>query len=151
MFLFKIQKGKNMNKFNVTMIAIGLAISFGAIADESMTKEAYKSEKERIELEYKSDKAKCQSLSDNAKDICKVEAKGKEEVAEAELSAKYKPSKKSNYKAHIAKAKVDYKIAKEKSDDLTGSSKDVCQKEAKAAMTAAKTDAKAQMETLKAD
>ena len=134
-----------MNKFKISMITIGLAITFSAIAEESMTKEAYKSEKGRIELEYTSDKDKCKSLVDNAKDICQAEAKGKEEVAEAELSAKYKPSKKSRYKAHIAKAKADYKIAKEKCDDLTGNPKDVCQKEAKAAMTAAKADAKAQM------
>ena len=136
-----------MNKFNISMITIGIAISFSAMAEESMTKEAYKSEKERIELEYKSDKAKCQSLVDNAKDICKAEAKGKEEVAEAELDAKYKPSKKSQYKAHVAKAKADYNIAKEKCDDLTGKPNEVCHAEAKTAMIAAKADAKTQMKT----
>lgn len=51
----------------------------------------------------------------------------------------------------VTKAKADYKIAKEKCDDLAGNPKDVCPKEAKAAMAAAKADAKAQMETSKAN
>lgn len=52
------------------------------------------------------------------------------------------------YKAHVAKAKADYKIAEEKCDDLTGKPKEVCKAEAKAVMIAAKADAKAKMETL---
>lgn len=136
-----------MNKCNISMITIGLAITFSAMAEESMTKEAYKSEKERIELVYKLDKAKCKSLANNAKDICKAEAKGKEKVAEAELDAQYKPSNKSRYKVHVTKAKADSKIAKEKCDDLNGKPKDICRAEAKAAMNAAKADAKAKMET----
>ena len=68
-----------MRNFNISVIvlAIGLAFSAGAMA-ESMTKNQYKSDVKSIESEYKVDKAGCDSLAGNAKDICVAEAKGKQ-------------------------------------------------------------------------
>jgi hypothetical protein len=57
-------------------IAIGLVFSAGVMA-ETVTKDAYKVDEARIEAAYTADKAKCDLLSDNAKDICHAEAKGK--------------------------------------------------------------------------
>lgn len=131
-----------MNKFSVMAVAVGFLFSFGAMAEQSMSHGAHKAEKERIEAEYKVDKARCDSLAGNAKNICLAEVKGKEEVAEADLEARYKPSKDSRYKARAAKAEADYKVAKERCGDRAGNAKDVCLKEAKAAETAAKADAK---------
>jgi hypothetical protein len=135
-----------MNKFNSTAIvaAIALAFSAGAMAT-SMSKDDYKAGKTSIATDYKSAKAGCDSLSANAKDVCMAEAKGKENVAKAELEAGYKPSAKTHYDVSIAKAKADYAVAKEKCDDKAGNDKDVCVKEAKSAQTAAKADAKAQV------
>jgi hypothetical protein len=42
----------------------------------------------------------------------------------------------------MAKAEADYDVAKEKCDDQSGNAKDVCKKDAKAAFTSAKADAK---------
>ncbi len=132
-----------MNKFiSVMAVAGGFLFSLGAMAEQSMPHGVYKAEKERIEAEYKVDKARCDSLAGNAKNICLAEAKGKEEVAEADLEARYKPSKDSRYKARAAKAEADYKVAKERCGDQAGNAKDVCLKEAKAAETAGKADAK---------
>ena len=76
-----------------------------------------------------------------------AEAKGKESVAKAELEVEYKPSPKARYEARVAKAEADFKVAKEKCNDKGGNMKDLCVKEADAALTSAKADAKLQEKT----
>ncbi len=137
-------------KINAIVLAIGLAFSVGAMA-ESMSREQYKSLEKDLEAEYKSAKAQCKSLAGNANDICIAEAKGRKNVAQAELEANYKPSVKAHYNARVAKADADYSVAIEKCDDKAGNNKDVCVKEAKAARVHEKADAKAQMKTSKAN
>jgi len=66
----------------------------------------------------------------------------KEKIAKAEADAAYKGTPKAREAARIAHADADYSVAKEKCDDLSGNQKDVCVKEAKAAYTKAKADAK---------
>ncbi|WP_301101116.1 hypothetical protein [Propionivibrio sp.] len=137
-----------MNKFNIKLaaLAIGFAFSAGAMA-QTMTKTEYKDSKTKISTEYKAAGKDCAALSGNANDICVAEAKGKENVAKAELEAGYKPSTKNHYNVLVAKAEADYEVAIQKCDDLSGNVKDVCVKEAKAAQTTAKADAKAQKTT----
>jgi osmotically-inducible protein OsmY len=138
-----------MTKLNITAIAAGIALAFsaGALAAQTMSKDEYKAGKDKIAAEYKSAKAGCDSLSANAKDVCMAEAKGKEKVAKAELEARNKPGDKTRYAVSIAKAEADYAVAKEKCDDKTGNDKKACVKDAKAAETRAKADAKARMQT----
>lgn len=141
-----------MKKFNSNVIAIAacLAFSAGAMA-QVISKDDYKSGKDKVSADYKTAVGACTSLSGNAKDICKVEATGKEKVAKAELQASYEPSPKHHYEVRVTKAEADYALAKEKCDDLAGNAKDVCVKEAKAAEVAAKADAKVQMKTTDAN
>lgn len=141
-----------MNKLNIRMIALSIAIAFstGAMA-EGMSKDEYKAGKEKISADYKAAKANCGSLSGNANDICMVEAKGKEKVAMADLEVSYKPDVKSRYEARVARAEADYGVARERCDDQAGNAKDVCVKQAKSAEIAAKADAKARMKTSDAD
>ena len=141
-----------MNKLDINTIALALSLMFstGAMA-EGMTKEDYKSSKDKMSEQYKATKAACKSLSGNANDVCEVEAKGKEHVAIAELDASYKPSLKSRYEVLVVKAEADYALAKEHCDDKAGNAKDVCVKEAKSVETAAKADAKSQMKTSEAN
>jgi hypothetical protein len=132
-----------MKSFNIVLaLALGLAFSTGAIA---MSKEEHKLAKDRIETEYKNDRKGCDASVGNAKDICKAQAKGRENVAKAELEASYAPSEKNRYDVRVAKAEAAFAVAKEKCDDQKGNAKDVCVKEAKADHTAAKADAKASM------
>jgi hypothetical protein len=91
---------------------------------------------------YKADKDACNSMSGNAKDVCMEEAKGKEKVAKAEAKAAYEGTPKARESARLAHAEAAYEVAKEKCDDMSGNQKDVCVKEAKAAYTKAKADAK---------
>lgn len=107
-------------------------VQFWDDGGQHLSKDAYKAEKDRIEREYKAEKARCDSLAENAKDICLIEAKGRGEVAEADLQARYEPSKENRDKARAVKAEADYAAAKERCDDRAGNAKDICLKEAKA-------------------
>jgi hypothetical protein len=134
-------KDKTMKK-TFLALAVVAACSFGTAASAQMTKEAHKTEKDRIEADYKAAKAQCDGLKDNAKDICGAEAKGKQKVAKAELEQQYKPNARNEKKVMDAKADASYELAKEKCDDMKGNDKDVCMKDAKAARTTAKENAK---------
>jgi hypothetical protein len=137
-------------KISAIVLALGFVFSAGAMA-ESMTKNQYKSHVKSIESEYKVDKAACDSFAGNAKDICVAEAKGKQNVAKAELEVNYKPSVKARYDANVVKADADYSVATEKCDDKAGNDKDVCVKEAKAAKVHQIADAKTQMKSKNAN
>lgn len=66
-----------MNSFNtkVITVAISLAFSVGAMA-ASMTKSDYEAGKDNVAADYKKEKAVCDALSANTKDVCVAEAKG---------------------------------------------------------------------------
>ena len=61
-----------------------------------------------------------------------------------ETTSNTKRISKAEYKQQIHTAKLNYKAAKAKCDEMSGNAKDVCVEEAKAAKTKAETDAKAQ-------
>ena len=132
-----------LTPISAALLAAGILFSSAAFSADRMTKDAYSAEKKRISAEYKTDMQRCKPLSRNAKDICKAEVKGKENAAKADAYAAYKGTSKSATKALVAHADADYSVAKEKCDDLKGNAKDVCVKDAKAAHTRAKVDAKA--------
>ena len=141
-----------MKNTTLTLIAAAVSLAFSASAmANSMTKTEYNTAKKNIEADYKLAKTGCDPLLANAKDICMAEAKGRENVALAQLSATYKPSQKTRYEARIAQAQSDYAVAKEKCDDKAGNEKDVCVKQAQAAHTAAKADARTQLKTADAN
>lgn len=135
-----------MNKLHITAItaAITLAFSAGAIA-QTMSKAQYSAAKSGITADYKLAVGACDSFTANAKDVCRAEAKGHENVARAELEASYKPNQKSGYTVTLAKAQAVYAVAMEKCDDKAGNNKDVCREEAKAAKTSTNADAKASL------
>jgi hypothetical protein len=108
----------------------------------TMTKADYKLDKQRISATYKLDKAACDPLKANAKDVCVEEAKAKEKVANAELEFSYTGKADDGNKVLVAKAESAYAVAKEKCDDQSGNAKDVCVKEAKAVEVKALADAK---------
>lgn len=134
-----------MSRLMISLLAAaGIAFAGAAQAADShgMSRDQYKADKDRIESQYKADRDQCKSMKGNAEDVCKAEAKGKEKVAKAELEANYKNTEKARYDARVAHADADYDVAKEKCDDMSGNQKDVCVKQAKAAHTKAKADAK---------
>jgi hypothetical protein len=132
-----------MKPSNLTMAilaAAGLCLAGGSGA-QPMSKDAHDNAIKNAESQYKTDKAACDGMSGNAKDICVEEAKGKEKVAKADAEAAYKNTPKAREEARVARADAAYSVAKERCDDMTGNAKDVCVKEAKAAHVRATADA----------
>jgi len=124
----------------IQLLGIAAALAFAGSAFAQTTapssgadRKMKNADEDKIEAQYKADKAKCDAMSGNAKDVCQKEAKGKEKVAKAELDQKNSPSARNQRKVEEAKADAKYDVAKERCDDLKGKEKDACQKDAKAA------------------
>ena len=107
-----------------------------------ITKDAYDVMVKNADAQYKTEKDACASRTGNAKDICLAEANGKEKVAKADAEAAYKNTPKLREDARVTRADATYNVAKEKCDGLSGNPRDVCVKEANAALVKAKADAK---------
>jgi hypothetical protein len=148
-------------QFKLLSIAAALALAFAANVNAQSTtantgaradgtadakpkvdKKAMKAEKDRIEADAKSAKAKCDPLKGNEKDVCQAEAKAKEKTAKAELDAKYDATPRKQRKAEETKAEGEYEVAKQKCDGNKDGSK-VCKDQAKAKYDKAKADLKA--------
>jgi hypothetical protein len=133
-----------MDKHLISLaVALCCGVTGAAFAASGMSKDQYKAEKHRIEAQYKNDRNSCDGMKGNAKDICKAQAKGNEKIAKAELQAQYKPSPKADEKVKDAQADANYRVAREKCDDLKGNDRKVCDKQAKAMRVGAKDQAKA--------
>lgn len=128
-------------KQTLIYLTVALCFGFAGSAGAAVSK-IDKAQKDRIEADYKAAKDHCKDLKGNAKDICKVEAKGNYKVAKAELEAQAEPSPSHDARVKTEKAEAAYQLAKEKCDDLNGNAKDVCRKDAKAAFVKANGDAK---------
>lgn len=137
---------KSVNFIGGVATTICLLLGSSAMA-QNLSVTDFSAHKTRIKANYKTEKDACDSLSSNAKDICIAQANGKESVALAELDNRYDPSPKNQYRIHIAKGEAAYGVAIEKCDDLSGNPKDVCVKEAQAALTSAKADATVEIRT----
>jgi hypothetical protein len=141
-----------MNSLNIKalMLSIGLALSAGALAG-SMSNDQHDFKEKNIDTDYKVAKEVCGSLTGNANDICGAEAKGKMDIAKAELEHNFKPTGKTLYNMRITNAEAEYSVAIQKCDDKDGNVESVCEKEAKAAKIQQTAAAEAQMKTSKAD
>ena len=106
-----------------------------------ITKDAYDVALRNAETQAKIDKDACASRGGNAKDICLAEANGREKIAKAEAEAAYRNTANTREELRVARAEATYNVAKEKCDDFAGNTKDVCVKEAKAALVKGKADA----------
>jgi hypothetical protein len=126
------------------LLVLAIASScFSMASANAMTKDEYNVAKEKISADYKVAKAKCDTLKDNAKDVCEKEAKGVENVAKAQLEQDYKPTPGHAKKVAEETATMNYDVAKEKCDDQSGDAKNACVNQAKADHDKAKADIKA--------
>ncbi len=125
-----------------TSLLFAALLAMSAPQAATMAKADYSAGKTSITAQYKTDKEACASLTDNAKDICMEEAKGKEKIARAELEHSYTGKAKDAIKVREAKVDALYMVAKEKCDDLSGNPKSMCVTESKAARTKGMANAK---------
>lgn len=118
------------------------ACAFAGAASAAPAKDELRREHDRAQAAYKLEWDSCKKLKDNAKDICKVEARGHFQVAKAEIDAKYKRSPSNQDRIKVAKADAAYRLAVERCGDLSGNARDVCKADAKANSVAARGEAK---------
>jgi hypothetical protein len=130
----------NLHSKSTLMLATLLCLPSAFAA--SMTQAEFSAGQTRIGAELKADKVACDRLAGNTKDICVEEAKAKDKIGLAELTANYSGTAADQNKLLVARAEAAYAVAKEKCDDQAGNAKDVCVKEAKAVETKALADAK---------
>lgn len=121
----------------------GALLMSGAALAANGDKAAYEQTKASAKSTYEADRKHCDALAKNAKDICVAEAKAKRTKADVQAEADWKNTPKARENAVHESAEADYDVAKQKCQDKAGNDKDVCMKEAKAAETHAKADAKA--------
>ena len=119
-----------------------LVLLSGAAQAAAMNKTEYTAARSQADVTYKTESGSCSAMAGNAKDICKLEAKGHLSVAKAE--AEYAYSGKPDDMRKVSKAKIDaaYDVERERCDDQSGNGKDVCVKTAKATRDKALADLK---------
>jgi hypothetical protein len=125
----------------ISVATMGFASVSAAATVEAKT--TYKAAQESAAADYKIDREKCDSLTDNPKNVCVKEAEAARTRTKAEAEAQYKNTPRALANARTEIANSEYGVAKAKCGSKTGNDKDVCIKEAKAAKVADKADAKA--------
>ncbi|MGQ0522542.1 MAG: hypothetical protein ACT4P8_02640 [Betaproteobacteria bacterium] len=116
------------------------AASFGTAvaADDKRTEKQkdqasaeYKAAKKQAEANYKSATQRCDKMKGNEKDVCMQQAKADRKKAEADAEA-LRDTKSARAEAGDDKRKADYRVAREKCENLSGNAKDACVKDAQA-------------------
>jgi hypothetical protein len=85
----------------------------------------------QAKLDYKAARAKCNELGGNSKDVCIKEAKAAETATIADAKAAKKNTD-TDAAAGADKREAEFKVAREKCDSMSGTTKDICKKEAEA-------------------
>ena len=124
------------------LVGLAACAFVGAAGASSIAKSEYRAERERSHGVYRNEWDSCKKLRANAREICKVEAKGRFQVAKVELDAKYKPTPARDDKVKTTRAEAAFRLTREKCSDLSGNAKDVCRADAKMSLVAAQTEAK---------
>ena len=144
-----------MRPFCLSTLARAVVVGVGALAfaigaNAAGDKTAYENAKASAKSTYEAASKQCDAMSGNAKDICVAEAKAARTKTEEDARATYEGTPKARAHAKEEIAEANYKVAKERCDDRKGNDKDVCVKVAKAELTKAKADAKANRKTVEA-
>jgi hypothetical protein len=129
-FEMKNVVGKELKAKKVLVAMVGAALiglPFGAMAADP----TYKAAKSQAEAVYDKEIEHCDTLSGNDKDVCVKAAKAKRTDSEADAKAQHKASD-ARKDANEDKLEADYKVAKERCDNFSGSEKDACVERAKA-------------------
>jgi len=121
--------------------ALALASLCAAATVAAMSDEEIRAETDRIAAQYASAMAHCQTLQGNDRDICTEDAKGSQRVARAERDAKLLGDADHNYQVRVARADADYRVAKERCNEMRGDAIGICKADAAAAYRKAQQDA----------
>ncbi len=125
--------------------ALNVGVGFAAAATGNDAKENTIAAKDNAAAQYKINRAKCDALTGNPKDVCVAQAKADQTHAKSEAEALYKGTDKARADARKDIANANYDVASTRCKRLTGNDRAVCVKEAKSSRIAALADAKADL------
>jgi hypothetical protein len=140
-------------KANHVLLLIGAALVWAGnarAAQNPEAKAAYVQARDAASANYKSERARCDTVTGNPKDLCVAEAKAARVRAEEEAAAAYQNTLKAYTRARMRIASANYDRDKTRCAALTGNDRDVCVEQAKATLVAAQADAKADRKTIEA-
>jgi hypothetical protein len=136
------RKSNMKNIFAAVLMTVAtVALSTSSFA-AGQAKATYKAAEKTADADYKIARDKCDALSGNPKDVCIAEAKAARVQTTEQAEATYKNTAKARASALKKIAGANYDVAKAKCDAKSGNDKDVCIKEAKAALATGKANAK---------
>ena len=119
-------------------LAACIAAAGAVAAAPGMNRDAYRTAGRQIDAVAKADHAACQRAKPgDARQLCDVQAKGREQVARARLEAQHKPGPESERRVKEAQADADFALAKTKCALGRPGAKDACLQQAKAQREAA--------------
>lgn len=96
----------------------------------------------RAAADLVTEQAACNKLADNARDLCREQARAKSQVTRAELELARSGTRKSQDYLTAVKLDTAYDVARTRCNDQTGDAKTACTKSAQAARTQGATDMK---------
>ncbi|NDI84541.1 hypothetical protein [Undibacterium crateris] len=139
-------------KSAIKMLLIGASVAFvmPAVAATADAQTTYDAAKNSAAADFKIASARCDGMAGNSKDICVAEAKAARIKVEADAHAQFKGTVSARSSARKDIANANYDVDKAKCENQGGNQKDVCIKQAKATMAAAKADATADKKVMDA-
>lgn len=108
-----------------SLLAAG-ALALLPLAAVAADSEYYKTEINKATAQFKTDKARCDALQGNDKDVCVERATANLKIAESDLQAYEKNTTAASLKAEHERVDQLYRVDKEKCDTYKGNAKDVC-------------------------
>jgi hypothetical protein len=114
----------------------------------TMSRDAYRAQKQRIEAEYDATQARCRPFDRSARNVCNEQARGARDIAVAELQMQFKPTADNDEKVRLARAEAVYAVSLERCKPMEGNAREVCRKDAKAVYAGARAEAKLQKEVV---
>jgi len=129
--------------FGLILAAAALQFSVPALAASTDAKDIYNATNDKASSDYKLARKECDGITGNAKDVCIAQAKATQVQTESNASAVYKGTPAARVSAQNDIADANFEVDKAKCGSQNGTPKDVCNKQAKATMIAAKADATA--------
>lgn len=121
--------------------ALGAWGAWAAAPHDYLTADQVEAARQDIETRHQTARSQCASMVGHLKDICVVEAQTHAKMALAELNAYATTSARSRWVAAKAKAEADYADAGKQCLRYRGSTKTLCQQDARVAYVQAVADA----------
>lgn len=131
-----------MNIFRMMITGASLYLAFGTLAmGAEMSKAEHTAELKAITARTRQAQMDCRALHDNARDICLLEAQGRERIQRAELDERHEPSDEHRFQVEMAKIESRHAVDRERCDDLSGPARISCAERARDEFVMSKADA----------